>query len=66
MLYFNFWRYIRTLLRFTKEEAKVRKQALPFVHAISKFLKRIRARIHPDGLSKLSFEFFMETALFEP
>ena len=32
-LYPNFGRYIRTTLRFTKEEAEVRKQALPYVTA---------------------------------
>ena len=32
-LYQNFWRYIRTTLRFTKEEADVRKRAPPFLPA---------------------------------
>ena len=32
-LYPNFWRYIRIIFCFTKEEAEVRKQELPFVPA---------------------------------
>ena len=31
--YIRFWRYIQTILRFTKNEGHVRKQALPFVAA---------------------------------
>ena len=31
--YPNFWRYIRTILRFTEEEREVRKQEPPFVPA---------------------------------
>ena len=39
-VYPNFQRYIRTIVRFTKEEAEVRKQTLPFVHhALSELLK---------------------------
>ena len=29
----HFWRYIPTILRFTKEKAKIQKQAFPFVPA---------------------------------
>ena len=62
-LYPNFWRYFRSIFRFTEEEAEVRKQVLAFVPAaISELLKRFPST---EGFLwvKLFCEFFIKKRL---
>ena len=54
-LYPNFWRYVQTILRFSKEETEVRKQALLFAPA--RYIRISEAfsepQMHSLGVSKL-------------